>query len=102
MFEAIPARKVMHDFYESHYVTQKKAAYMIGISEWLLKEVEQGGVTHPNIVKRIQKFYSLDDDQAEELLPENRRPHNPKYDPDRYVDIRDLLDQKETGLAFAR
>ena len=47
--------------------------------------VERGHVTHPNIVKKLKKLYSLTELEAEELLPENRRKHGDCYDPDKYV-----------------
>ena len=67
--------------------TPKDAAKKCCISKELYKRIEDGDVTHPNIVKRIQEVFKLTDAQAEELLPENHRPSSPKYDPDRYKAI---------------
>jgi hypothetical protein len=63
------------------------------ISSGLLREVEDGWVTHPNIVIRIQRAYKLNDIDAESLLPMNRRMHGGDYEPDRYLmpcDIHEL------------
>lgn len=67
--------------------TPKDAAKKCCISEGLYNRIEDGDVTHPKIVKCIQKVFKLTDEQAEELLPENHRPSSPKYDPDRYKTI---------------
>lgn len=57
----------------------------IGVSRGLIGMVEHGDVTHPKIVAKLQEFYGLTDLEAEELLPKNRRPHDPEYEPDKYV-----------------
>lgn len=75
-------------------VTQKGMAKLLHISQWLLDTIESGGVTHPNIVKRIQDMCGLTNRQAEELLPLCRRPHGGSYDPDRYVSLCDLHERK--------
>lgn len=67
--------------------TPKDTAKKCCVSEELYKRIEDGDVTHPNIVKRIQEVFKITDEQAEELLPENYRPSSPKYDPDRYKAI---------------
>ena len=60
-------------------------ATALGISEGLLRIVEEGGVTHPNIALKIQKRFKLTDLQTEDLMPLCRRPHGGDYDPNRYV-----------------
>lgn len=60
-------------------------ADICGVSVTVLAYVEDGEVTHPKIVKKIQRGYGLTDDQAELLLPINRRPHGGQYDPDKFV-----------------
>ena len=57
----------------------------IGVSRGLIGMIEHGDVTHPKIVAKLQEFYGLTDLEAEELLPKNRRPHDPEYEPDKYV-----------------
>lgn len=79
------AREKMKEWRIVRSVTHKMISDSTGISEGLLKILEDGGVTHPSIVGIIQKFYGLTDSEAEELLPENRRPNGDKYDPDKYV-----------------
>lgn len=66
-------------------LTRKNLADEIGISQDLLGMVENGDVTHPNIVEKIKEAYELEDEEAELLLPINRRPNGGKYDPDQYV-----------------
>lgn len=62
------------------YISQKT-----GVSVHLLTMIEDGQVTHPLIVESLQKFYKLTKREAEELLPKNRRKHDPEYEPDKYV-----------------
>lgn len=66
-------------------LNDRDMAYKLHIGEVLLRMIKKGEVTHPNIVKRIQKYFKLTDLEVEVLLPENRRPHSEKYDPDKYV-----------------
>lgn len=64
---------------------KEMALYHYGISTVLLKMIENGAVTHPEIAKKIQRVLKLTDLQTEELIPLNRRPHGGDYDPNRYV-----------------
>ena len=66
-------------------MTKKQMAGYCGVSELLLSMVEAGHVTHPNLVRRIQVAYGLNNIEAEELLPVNRRPHGGDYEPDRFA-----------------
>lgn len=75
----------MVDYRNAHNVTQEQMAWKANVPFKIIEILESGGVTHPNIVKRIAKAYELTEDEAEELLPENRRPHHPDYDPNKYV-----------------
>ena len=68
------ARQKMIKYRERMNLDYKYLGLQCNVSSGLLAMVERGHVTHPNIVKRIQKFYKLTDREAEELLPENRRP----------------------------
>ena len=80
-------RQKMRNFREEHSLTQAQMAKQCKISEALLYMIENADVTHPNIVKRIQKQYQLTDLEAEQLLPKNRRKHGGHYDPDQYKPI---------------
>lgn len=51
-----------------------------------LLEQDTREVTVPGIAQRIADAYGLDAEQYELLLPVNRRPHSPEYDPDKYTD----------------
>ena len=89
--EQMSAREKIKRDQHARYVTDdKNCALECGMSEVLFKMVKNGEVTHPNIARRIQKVFGLTDLEAEELMPENRRPHSPKYEPDKFV----VKDQK--------
>lgn len=94
------AREKMKQWREQMNTTYDTISKKIGISPGLIGMVEHGDVTHPSIVNKIQAFYELTDDEAEELLPKNRRPHDPEYDPDKYVAEVDrqppIMAQKQT------
>ena len=51
-----------------------------GISERLLATVEEGGVTHPDIARKIAKYYGLTEEEAMELMPKpEKRGSNVSY-----------------------
>ena len=75
----------MISFRENYKLSYEKLSEKSGVSPGLIELVENGAVTHPLIVERFKELYSLTDIEAEELLPINRRPHDPKYDPDKYA-----------------
>ena len=66
-------------------LTKSEMATRLGISRGLLRIVEEGGVTHPNIAARMQTEYGLDDLQTEDIIPLCRRLHGGSYNPNRYV-----------------
>lgn len=70
-------------------LTLRAAAEKIDISEALLSLVENGHVTHPNIAKRIKRYYKLTNEEYYQLIPENYRPGD-KYEPTKYVHWNDL------------
>lgn len=88
------ARETMHYWRERMHASYQDISNMTGISPGLIGMVEHGDVTHPKIVEKIKDFFKLTDDEAEELLPKNRRPHDPEYDPDRYVALKDRNPEK--------
>ena len=55
-----------------------------GISTSLLDLIENGGVTHPAIAKRIIKAYDLPEECLNDIIPRNYRKGSDEYDPDRY------------------
>jgi transcriptional regulator with XRE-family HTH domain len=79
------AREKMKQWRETYGIDYSYLSKITGISSGLIGMVEHGDVTHPKIVGRLQEFFKLTDDEAEELLPKNRRPHDPEYEPDKYV-----------------
>ena len=88
------ARSRMLKWRERMNASYQDISKLTGISSGLIAMVERGHVTHPKIVEKIQNFYNLTDDEAEELLPRNRRPHDPGYEPDRYVALKDRVPEK--------
>ena len=79
-------RQKMIDYRNEHYISLEKMAKISRVPIVVLSHVEEDGwVTHPNFVKRIKRYYKLTDEEAETLLPENRRQSSPNYDPDKYV-----------------
>lgn len=81
------AREKMIQFRERYKIDFTYISNHTGVSPGLISMIERGHVSHPKIIDRIKEFYSLTDLEAEELLPENRRLHSPKYEPDKYVQI---------------
>lgn len=75
----------MKQWRETYGISYEYLSKLTGVSSGLICMVEHGDVTHPKIVTKLQEFFKLTDDEAEELLPKNRRPHDPEYEPDKYV-----------------
>ena len=78
------AREKMIAFRKKHNDDYDFLSHKCNVSARLIEMIENGHVTHPNIVERIKKVYHLTNLEAEELLPLNRRKHGGDYDPDRY------------------
>lgn len=93
----IDPRKVIRKFREENGFTHRQAADYCGISEVLYKILENGGTTHPNIAAKIGSILGLSELQIEDLMPEHRRPHSPKYEPDKYVEHTPDFHLKKTG-----
>lgn len=87
----VTAAEVIRDYRIRHNLTIHQLAVKCDIGPALMSYLEAGAVTHPKIVERLQKIFDLTDEQTEGLLPKNRRPHDPDYDPDRYVDPKDFV-----------
>lgn len=66
-------------------------------SETVISILERGGVTHPNIVWRVQREYKLTDEEANQLLPKNYRPGTPDYDPNKFVSRKDIGKRPSPG-----
>lgn len=78
-------REKMIKWRESKRLSFNDISKLVGISGKLIAMIESGEVTHPKIVEKIKNFYEFSDNEVEELLPKNRRPSDPNYDPDKYV-----------------
>lgn len=79
-------RDILREYREANNFTLRQMADYCGIGETLYSIIEHGGNTHPNIANKIGRLFDLTELQTEELMPENRRPHSPKYDPEKYVE----------------
>ena len=79
----------MKDYRRKHGYSIETMSRKSGVSTTLLKMVENGLVTHPNIAKTIAMIYELDEGDAYELMPAIHRPDNPEFDPDRYKERAD-------------
>ena len=79
----------MVDYRNAHNLTIEDMSRKLEISGQLLDILERGGVTHPNIVKRIQRVYGFEEDEVINLLPKCRRPGDPEFDPEHYVIVPD-------------
>lgn len=84
----------MIDFRTSRGLSLRNMQQRSGVPSVVLGTVEDGNVTHPNFVKRIKKAYKLTDEEAELLLPKNRRKHDPEYNPNKYVIEPDITAQR--------
>ena len=60
-----------------------------GVSAGLISLIEGGYVTHPDIARKLQIGYGLNDEETEMLMPEIHRKSSPKYEPDKFVDLSD-------------
>lgn len=79
-------REKMIQFRQKRGYTRKEMAYLCDTSSDIIGMIENGDVTHPKIAERIGEVYGLSKEEIYELMPENRRPGSPEYDPDKYVD----------------
>lgn len=75
-------RQRMQEFRRSEKMTISQMAKVCKCSEGLLRMVESGEVTHPNIAARIARAYMLDVDGYNELIPKEHRAKDiPKLRP---------------------
>lgn len=88
------AAEKITEFRKSKQIDLYRLGRICGVGGPVLAILEDGGVTHPNIVKKVQSFFKLTDEEAELILPKNRRPHDPEYDPDKFVDPRDIYNRE--------
>ena len=67
-------RGKMREWRKKNDKTLQSLSIETGISMSLLETIEEGGVTHPEIAKRIAKAYELSDEEAKLLMPKNIEP----------------------------
>ena len=69
-------RERMHSWRVENDKTLESLSVETGVSSTLLAMIENGGVTHPEIAKRIAKAYGLTKEETLELIPKERgKPH---------------------------
>jgi len=90
----LTAAEKMKEYRTSHGYSVKRLSERCEISTTLLKMIENGMVTHPNIAKRVAKVYGLTDEETYELMPEIHRLNSPMYDPDKYKMPEDLYKRR--------
>lgn len=78
-------RSKMLQFRKDHHLSIRDISDRIYVSSDLIGMVEKGEVTHPLIVQKLASAYGLSNLEAEQLMPKNHRPHDPEYDPLKYV-----------------
>ena len=83
-------REKMVSYRNKLHLDIKTMAKAAGTIEWIVREVEEGGVTHCAIARRIADVYKLTNEEYELLIPVNRRPNGGHYDPDAFVSRTDL------------
>lgn len=83
-------REKMEAWRKDHGYSIEFLSKKSGISQSLLAMVEGGQVTHPSIAQRIGELYQLEAEEIYELMPKNRRPNDPEYDPDKYAPPEDV------------
>lgn len=75
---------------EAFQTDKQTIANMVGVSVMLMDILEEGGVTHPKLAKKIGKIYKMSNYEIEAMMPVNYRKHGKQYDPDRYKDPVDI------------
>lgn len=71
-------------------LTQDEIGALFEVSAALMDILEEGGVTHPKIAKKIGGRFGLTELDVESIIPPNLRKHGGCYDPDKYRDLVDI------------
>lgn len=93
-------REKMAEYRNRMGYTIRDMARKAKTSTTIIKMVEEGEVTHPNIARRIGEAYRLTEKQTWDLMPEIHRPDSPRYDPDHYKALVDILSPEDARRAY--
>lgn len=86
----IPVSERIANAREKSGLTQDEIGRLFGVSSALMDILEESGVTHPKIAKKIGKRFGLNELDIESIIPLNLRKHGGCYDPDKYRDLVDI------------
>lgn len=89
-YQSLPHTVKIQKVRETFQADKQIIANMLGVSVMLMDILEEGGVTHPKLAKKIGKIYKMTNSEIEAMMPENYRKHSKKYDPDKYKDPVDI------------
>lgn len=89
-YQSLPHEVKIRKVREAFQTDKQTIANMVGVSVMLMDILEEGGVTHPKLAKKIGKIYKMSNYEIEAMMPVNYRKHGKQYDPDRYKDPVDI------------
>lgn len=89
-YQSLPHEVKIQKVRETLQADKQTIANLIGVSVMLMDILEEGGVTHPKLARKIGKIYEMTGAEIESMMPVNYRKHGKQYDPDRYKDPVDI------------
>lgn len=89
-YQSLPHEVKIQKVRETLQADKQTIANLIGVSVMLMDILEEGGVTHPKLARKIGKIYGMTGAEIESMMPVNYRKHGKQYDPDRYKDPVDI------------
>lgn len=89
-YQSLPHEVKIQKVRETIQADKQTIANLLGVSVMLMDILEEGGVTHPKLAKKIGKIYGMTGAEIEAMMPVNYRKHGKQYDPDRYKDPVDI------------
>lgn len=89
-YQSLPHEVKIQKVRETLQADKQMIANLLGVSVMLMDILEEGGVTHPKLARKIGKIYGMTGAEIESMMPVNYRKHGKQYDPDRYKDPVDI------------
>ncbi len=89
-YQSLPHEVKIQKVRETLQADKQTIANLLGASVMLMDILEEGGVTHPKLARKIGKIYGMTGAEIESMMPVNYRKHGKQYDPDRYKDPVDI------------
>lgn len=89
-YQSLPHEVKIQKVRETLQADKQTIANLLGVSVMLMDILEEGGVTHPKLARKIGKIYGMTGAEIESMMPVNYRKHGKQYDPDRYKDPVDI------------